>query len=69
MTNATTTGLVERSTSWIADIPWKVAEFESQSSSPKDLFLLTYFFFFFFLGWGGVGMVNLLPLGTSDMRI
>ena len=53
MTNATTTGLVERSTSWIADIPWKVAEFESQSSSPKDLFLLTYFFFIFFGGVGG----------------
>ena len=40
------------------------AEFESQSSSLKD-FLLTYLFF----GGGGLGMVNLLPLGTCDMSI
>ena len=49
----------------------KVAEFESQSSSPKDLFInisFFFFFFFFFGGGGGVGMINLLPLGTSAIQ-
>ena len=67
MTNTTTTGLVERSASKIAIIPWKVAEFESESSSPKDIFFLTYLFFFLG-GVGGRGIVNLLPLGSSDMQ-
>ena len=52
MTNTTTTGLVEWPTSWIANIPWKVAKFETESSSPKDIFLLTYLFF---VGGGGEG--------------
>ena len=48
----------------------KVAEFESQSSSPKDLFINISFFFFFFFwgGGGGVGMINILPLGTSAIQ-
>ena len=50
MTNTTTIGLVEWSTSWIVDIPCKVAEFESQSLSPKDLFINISF-----LGGGGGG--------------
>ena len=45
MTNTATAGLVERSTSQI-NILWKVSGFESQSSSPKDFFPLTYPFFF-----------------------
>ena len=63
MTNTTTTGLVERSTSWIANIPWKVAEFESKTPSPISLFIKIFF------EGEGVGMVNLLLLGTSDMTI
>ena len=44
MTNSTATGLVERSTSWIENIPRKVGDFEYQSSSPKDFFYLHIFF-------------------------
>ena len=62
MTNTTTTGVVELSTSW------KASDFESESSSPKDISLLTYLFFLGG-GGGGVGMVNLLLLGTSEMTI
>ena len=55
MTNTITTGLVERSTFRNAHIPWEITEFESHSSSPKDLFINISFFSFFFLGGGGGG--------------
>ena len=45
MSNTATACLVERSTSRI-NILWKVSELESQSSSPKDFFPLTYPFSF-----------------------
>ena len=55
MIKITTTGLVERSTFRNAHIPWEITEFESHSSSPKDLFINISFFLFFLGGGGGEG--------------